>query len=119
MKSFPKLRSYGKFKTTLGPENYILISISKSVRSLLAQLGFTISISERKCVLCNTGVIEDEQHCICNCTFYDTSRINLFNDAEKYMPGFLLRTEEAKFIYIISSDDLTRSLYRFVKTRGT
>ena len=32
------IKNYIKFKTTLGPENYILISISKSVRSLLAQL---------------------------------------------------------------------------------
>ena len=38
VKSFSKLRSYIKFKTTLAPENYIMISISNSVRSLLAQL---------------------------------------------------------------------------------
>ena len=74
LKSFPKLLSYMKFKTTLGPENYILLSISKSVRSLLGQLRcgvlqlaietgrFTRKyISERKCILCNSGAIEDEQ----------------------------------------------------------
>ena len=38
VKSFLKLRSYIKFKTTLGPEKFLLITISKSVRSLLAQL---------------------------------------------------------------------------------
>ena len=129
MKSFPKLRSCIKFKTTLAPENYILISISKSVRSLLAQLTcgvlplaietgrFTRKyISERKCILCDSGVIEDEQHFICNCTLYDAFCINIFNHAEKCMPGFLLRTEEDKFTYIMSSDDLTMSLYRFVRT---
>ena len=73
-------------------------------------------LSEKKCILCDSGVIENEQHFICNCTLYDDFRINLLNDAEKCMPGFLLRTEEDKFTYIMSSDDLTRSLYRFVRT---
>ena len=113
VKSFPKLRSYNKFKTTSGPKNYILISISKSVRSLLVQLRCGVlplaietgrftrkDISERKCIICNSGAIEDEQHFICNCTLYDDFRINFFNDAEKCMPGFLLRNEEDKFTYI-------------------
>ena len=129
MTSIPKLRSYFKFKTTIGPENYILISISKSVRSLLAQLRCRVlplaietgrftrkEISERKCILCNSGAMEDEQHFICNCTLYDDFRINLFNDAEKCMPGSFLGTEEDKFTYIMSFDNLTSSLYRFVRT---
>ena len=60
--------------------------------------------------------MEDEQHFICNCTLYDDFRINLINDAEKCMPGFLLGTEEDKFTYIMSFDNLTSSLYRFVRT---
>ena len=99
-------------KTTVGPVNYILMSISKSVRSLLAQLRCGVlplaietgrfTIKERKCILCNSGAIEDEQHFICNCTLYDDFRINCFNDAAKCMPGFLLRTEEDKIhIYYV------------------
>ena len=38
---------------------------------------------------------------------YDAFRIYLFNDAEKCIPGFLLRAEEDKFAYIMSSDNLT------------
>ena len=78
------------------PQEEIRQDPRKTMSSTRAGRFTRKDISERKCILCNSGAIEDEQHFICNCTLYDDFRINFFNYAGKCMPGFLLRTEEDK-----------------------
>ena len=36
-------------------------------------------LSQSLCELCNSNVIEDEEHSIITCLFYKTQRISLFN----------------------------------------
>ena len=47
-------------------------------------------------------------------SFNDDFRINLSNDAKKCMPGFFIKNRRRQIH--MSSDNLTRSLYRFVRT---
>ena len=87
----PKLRNYVKFKQNINVEDYVLSNISRSQRSLLAQLRMGIlplnietgryirkELNERLCLLCNQNSIEDEHHFLLSCPVYNAERDNLF-----------------------------------------
>ena len=97
----PKLRYYNMFKPTLEPEEYLFFKIPKYHRSLFAQFRAGIlplnievgryrgeALEDRKCELCNEGVVEDEIHFLCSCTFYDNFRPLLFSKAIELQPDF-------------------------------
>ena len=83
-----KLRTYCQFKDTFEIENYILSqkflhrrSFSKlriSSHSLHIETGRYNSpktpVDQRLCTICNSGEIEDEQHFMLSCKFYDNER---------------------------------------------
>ena len=62
-----------KFKHTIESGNYLNLSLSRSQRSLLAQVRLdkvmrkAIFIESRSCALCNTDDSKDELHFICYC----------------------------------------------------
>ena len=85
----PKLRNYVKFKQDINVEEYVTINISRSQRSLLAQLRMGIlplnietgrylrkTLNERLCLLCNQNTIEDEFHFLFSCPVYNDERTN-------------------------------------------
>ena len=85
--SFPKLRTYIKHKVEYKEECYLMCNLSKSKRSLLAQLRLGVlplaietgrytgkSIELRVCVVCDSIEIENELHFICQCSRYDELR---------------------------------------------
>ena len=101
IKEKPKLRLYKTFKTVHQPENYVSSNLSRSERSLLAQLRFGIlpihietgrfsrkPVEERLCALCNLNEIEDEEHFLLSCTKYDNIRNVLFNKCLNKEPNF-------------------------------
>ena len=82
-----KLRTYITFKTVFKPENYLYCTITRSERSLIAQLRFGIlplhietgrfhklKADERYCTICNNGSVETEHHFIYDCSKYNEQR---------------------------------------------
>ena len=93
----PKLRNYVKFKQNINVEDYVISNISRSQRSLLAQLRMGIlplnietgryirkELNERLCLLCNQNSIADEHHFLLSCRVYNAEHDNLF----KLIPNF-------------------------------
>ncbi len=83
----PKLRTYVKFKKYFEVEPYILLLMSCKRRSYLAQFISGIlqlqndigwwankNAEERLCLVCNEGLVEDEQHFIFHCNYYNPKR---------------------------------------------
>ena len=88
----PELRTYIKHKVEYKEKCYLMCNLSKSRRSLLAQLrlgvlpltietgGYTgKSIELRVCVVCDSNEMENELHFICQCSRYDELRRELYD----------------------------------------
>ena len=71
----PKLRFYTLFKTCFCTDEYLMLNLSSSERSVLAQIRFGIlplhvetgrfvnkKLEERRCEICHSDVIEEECH---------------------------------------------------------
>ena len=85
----PKLRTYVKLKDTYGVENYVQLNLSKSQRSLLAQIRLGIlplyietgrytrtKAEDRICTLCKSHKVENELHFLFQCKLYKEERTN-------------------------------------------
>ena len=83
-----KLKTYSKFKTEFKMEPYLLDIKNKAHRVSLSQFRCSshklnietgryknIAHSDRLCPFCTTNEIEDEEHFLCKCKFYETERI--------------------------------------------
>ena len=119
-----KLRTYRKFKFVYETEEYLLNrSISYTERKAFAkfrcsatallvetgryQNGMYKPEHERVCRVC-TDSVENEEHVMMCCPLYDDVRQELFECAMKMNPVFNLLSKEEKFVYLMSSKDLTR-----------
>ena len=83
----PKLRTYVKFKSIYKVEKYVMLNLSRSQRSLIAQFRMGVlplrietgrfrhePLTDRLCRFCNMNVIEDECHFLFDCHQYDEIR---------------------------------------------
>ena len=105
----PKLRTYITFKDKFDTEEYTKFCVSRRKRSLLAQFRMgvlplaietgrfkSVPLEERLCLLCNTGVIEDEIHFLCICNFYHRIRKVMYDNVcqqHELFPTFTLEEE--------------------------
>ncbi len=83
-RNIPKLRTYVKFEKHFEVEPYIFSFMSCKRRSYLAQFRSGIqrlqievgmqantNVEERLCLVYNEGLVEDEQHFIFHCNYYN------------------------------------------------
>ena len=90
--SKPKLRTYVTFKSVLQTEEYLRNNISRHKRSLLAQLRLgilpleikvgrfrNIPVENRLCKCCDTNVVKNEFHFVCECVTYPDLRTVLYS----------------------------------------
>ena len=111
-----KLRTYATFKARIQREPYTKIK-DKSLRRCLAKFRCSdhrlrievgrrekILVEERKCLMCNENVIEDEQHFLTTCPKYGTLRTQLYEKIGHSVPNFNSLSAEQKFIYMMSSE---------------
>ena len=111
-----KLRTYATFKARIQREPYTKIK-DKSLRRCLAKFRCSdhklrievgrrekILVEERKCLMCNENVIEDEQHFLTTCPKYGTHRTQLYEKIGHSVPNFNSLSAEQKFIYMMSSE---------------
>ncbi len=100
-----------KFKDNLYTEKYVKYCSFRKRRSLLAQfrLGIlplhietgrfrNILPEERLCFICNTNVIEDEQHFACVCNEHSQLREIIFSKV--YNLEFNIMSNEEKRVYL-------------------
>ena len=122
----PKLRYYTQFKQDVDVEKYVKLSMTRSQRSLLAQLRMGIlplhietgryyrkPLQERICLYCSDDVIEDECHFLCCCTAYNSEREQLYRKLKTVYPNFDSWNLNEKFIAVMSFD--TNYLAKFVE----
>ena len=119
-----KLRYYNLFKFEINPEKYVVCNLTKSQRSLYAQFRsgilplaietgrFTnVSLSNRTCLLCNSGEIEDEFHFLCICIKYSLERNKLYRKVERDVVNFDSLDDIDKFLLLNSEYQLETALF--------
>jgi hypothetical protein len=119
--SKPKLRSYVKFKKSIGCERYLFIK-NRRRRSLLAEIRFgilplhietgrfrNVKVEERLCEICKNNFVEDEVHFICVCPSYDDQRQVLFNSID--YEHFNTMSIENKFVYLMEFESNKVGIY--------
>ena len=129
--SFPKLRTYIKHKVEYKEKSHLTCNLSKSRRSLLAQLRLGVlplaietgrytgkSIELRVCVVCDSNKIENELHFICQCSRYNELRKELFDfiDVTIQDINFYTLGDEDKLCLIMLNQHITYKLAWFVQT---
>ena len=128
----PKLRTYKLFKTEFKLETHL--TYPQNVNHMLALTKFRISshnlhietgrytrpmktpVSERVCLYCSDGTIEDEMHFVLHCIFYVEERHKLIEACTENIPDFEDMDSRSKFINIMSLDypAITKVLGKFI-----
>ena len=112
IKSQDKLRTYRTFKSEFGLETYVQCDLSRSERSLIAQLRCGIlplaietgrytqprktPVDERLCTICKTGAVESETHFIFDCEVYRKERSLIITDNMKTFAEFISKSKTIK-----------------------
>jgi hypothetical protein len=135
MEKKPKLRTYRTFKSILELEPYLVSEDNIAGRKLLTALrSGTNSLrietgrwkkpkepeTERLCMACMNGDIEDERHFLVACSAYDQLRKNLFHEIAVASSGtwrMESMSPEAKFLWLMggTKDRYQEPIFDFVK----
>ena len=113
-----KLRLYKEFKNEFCLESYLLTVPSVTYTQCVARLRLSshnlnielgrhakpkISVPDRLCVRCDSGVVDDEIHFLIQCPAFARVRDELFRKISLNIPDFQKMDSYAKFISIMSS----------------
>ena len=124
-----KLQSYQSFKTRIQMEPYYLLSdrelrraVAKfrcSDHSLRIETGRRENITpdERKCLVCTSSCVENEQHFLVDCQEYSDIRKEFFNMVQQEVPLFNRMDSTCKFIYLLSCENskVGKGLAKYLK----
>ena len=123
----PKLRTYEKIKNDFKTEKYILLNLTRSERSYLAQLRFgnlplrietgryyNENVDEKLCVLFNSGQVEDEIHFIFDCCIYNDLRLKLFESVSIDQAILLDMPKHEQLMYFFENN--ARQLAKYVSS---
>jgi hypothetical protein len=126
MQNSPKLRTYKTYKQSLEVEPYVFCLLNRSYRSVLARLRAgvlpleietgrwrSIPPEERFCKFCRNGEVEDENHFLFSCQIYTPERTHFFNNMERKIVSFNLKSEVEK-LQILMSQENVNAFARFV-----
>ncbi len=127
----PKLRTYKLFKTVFKIENYLLfknIPLSKRIEfSKLRVSAHKLRIEtdryirprvppeNRLCLLCDSGVVEDEKHFMLECELYNRERRDLVRYIQESTDINSLNVDD-KFNFLMSCSDyeVSKTIIDFV-----
>ncbi len=62
-------------------------------------------LTERVCIFCNTGQIEDEKHVLMSCTHYELPRQLLLKELFDIFPGLIGLDLDRQFEFIMQCQD--------------
>ena len=127
-----KLRTYRKYKKDLRPETYVTCYIPRHYRNVLAKFRCgslplhietgrfnNTPLNERTCPF--DDCIEDEQHFLIDCSFYDDLRHELINHMQNLLPDFHQFNSCDKLCSIMTCDEaqylLSKTLFLMYRRR--
>lgn len=121
-----KLRTYARYKTEIGYENYLTLLKNTNIRrqftkyrlsnhNLMIEVGRhqKLAKTHRFCPFC-PGIVEDEKHFLISCHQYWGHRTLLFNICKNIRQTFSYYSEEEKFLFIMTCDDVITDVAKFV-----
>ena len=124
---FPKLRYYNMYKSNFSVEEYVNCNMPKWQRSVLAQFRAgilplevetgryqNIELQDRLCKFCRLNEVEDEIHFICQCTFYNEARNDLYIKTIEVLPDFYSLDILDKFVYLLAN--MQKQVAHFLST---
>ena len=113
-----KLRTYKILKNSYKIENYLFLDVDKTHITNFAKLRISnsklmieqgrykkLEVKDRLCPLC-MKTVEDEFHFVINCSHFQKSRTELFQQLKNVIPYFSNMTNENKFLLILGSNDI-------------
>ena len=126
-----KLRTYRHMKKHFVFENYLINMKNNKARKNLTRLRISShnlgiekgrhagkNVTERICMTCNNGSIDDEFHTILKCKSYDEPRSELMTDLKTAVSAFEQFNENEKFNIIMSckvgDDDLSGQVEKYI-----
>ena len=131
--SFPKLRTYTRYKNEFCTEPFVKLIHNRNYRSILAQFRSgilplavetgrfnNIPVEYRLCRYCNENEIEDEIHFLLNCSAYNEFRFNMTNKAANINTNFWNLPINIKIKLLMSSSvirETTTFLYNAYQKR--
>ena len=121
-----KLRTYARYKTEIGYENYLTLLKNTNIRrqftkyrlsnhNLMIEVGRhqKLAKTHRFCPFC-PGIVEDEKHFLISCHQYWGHRTLLFNICKNIRQTFSYYSEEEKLLFIMTCDDVITDVAKFV-----
>ena len=113
----PKLRTYCLFKNNYRAEPYVYSVYNRAHRSLLAQLRCGIlpikietgrytqvPVEFRLCILCEENAVEDEEHFLFECKFYESIRNEYYHKLREHCVHFDDMNCNDRFVFIMSAN---------------
>jgi hypothetical protein len=117
-----KLRNYRRFKSNFGTADYLKICDSYIFRSNICKLRISchnlliergryfpkkdrLEVSKRICIYCNSNNIEDEQHFLLECNYYDEERQAFYKTLISNYQDFSALNSTEKFNFIMCNAD--------------
>ena len=124
-----ELRSYQSFKTRVQMEPYCLLG-DRGLRQAVAKLRCSdhnlrietgrresITPDERKCLVCKSNYVENEQHFLVDCQEYSDIRKQFFTMVQQEVLLFTRMDSTCKFIYLLSCENskIGKGLAKYLK----
>ncbi len=66
------------------------------------------NVEDRLCLVCNEGLVEDYQHFIFHCNYYNSKRCDIFAHMSKSVPNFMDLTEMKSYIFLCSKPHVVK-----------
>ena len=128
---YPKLRTYKTFKLDVRLESYLNFNFPKSIYTSIARFRLSshnlhielgrhkrpyVEAKDRICEKCNSGLIEDEMHCLIICSKWNDLRLNLVEEASSCINDFFVLSQKEQFhqIMISKNNKLNFALGKFL-----
>ena len=113
-----KLRTFYNFKSLFQKEIYLDIIKDRNHQQALTKLRISAhkleiesgrytkkQVSDRLCKKCFQNEVEDEVHFICDCSFYNRERLELFDYINRKVPNFVSLSSHDKFIWLMTCEN--------------
>ena len=109
-----KLKLYKLFKAAPTPASCVLSPLDPGPRWVIASLRAgclpKVPLEKRVCLVCNTGLIEDEFHFVMVCNMLNQKRNKLLYHIMQTDPSFMQLHPFDKLLYILMNETCSQNL---------
>lgn len=123
-----KLRTYKLFKSEFNFENYLSFIKDYQIRRYFTKIRVSahdlhietgryvrppLPPDQRLCLICKSGVVENEEHFLLHCTMYNNERLQLFSTLDKLI-SFSKLSDEKKLSFILGYNGDNKIIYKLL-----